>query len=571
MKKCEDAFQGIYKRTAEVAKWTHKLTPRYVQHIVETDIAAMLDPDLKFDVVARPKMYEGDEWQTAQDSAKAMRILLDFQLDEDRFVEKQRDLVLQERVGGIAWTKVYWHKSERMRKKLAQRTGMFGLFPRLEETEEVETLFDGPCTQVVNNRDIVWDMGSIDVERCPLIAHRIYMTDTEIEAMGAAGIYQNTEQMKGARNQAMQEDGPDRRKQNRNEIWEMWRRESGGKTHVYTVGERRVELQSREHPYWHGQMPFVPFSSSKKPLQLSGWAQVELLKDLQESLWSVQNLTLDALMLSIMPIVLYSSDYDINDFDFSPYAQNEVDRPDQVVMWTPSNSQAQVGLPTIQMLKADMQNISGSQPFTSASDARNVGANTATEASLISSTAARSMSASKACKYRHDERVGQQFLELNQQLVRDDVYVKVVDLDEQAETQKIMPVVLQGELAFTMKPMSESLNRQERRAEATTRFQAMMQSAPVFAAMQAPLNPKAILQDFLDAFDAGPAEKYLSAAPQQLLTQPSAPSPDQAAGDGGVTNPALAAGPPAPSNAMSQSPEMMMQRAMAANGGQRSV
>ena len=47
---------------------------------------------------------------------------------------------------------------------------------------------------------------------------------------------------------------------------------------------------------------------------------VAQLKDVQAQLWSVENLTLDALMLSIMPIIMYRDDLDDPEaLVFEPY------------------------------------------------------------------------------------------------------------------------------------------------------------------------------------------------------------------------------------------------------------
>lgn len=570
----ENAYNGIFARAAEVGNWVHRQTPRYVAHIVETTIASMIDPDLKFQVEPRPKHYDDGEWASAREGAKALERLLDWQLEQDRFQEKQRDMLLQERFSGISWAKVYWHRSTRMKKRLVKE----GLFPRLVETEVPAVEFDGPCVEVCNTKDVVWDMGATSVERCSLIGHRLYVTYAEALAYQRAGVWKNVERLKDSERSQQGED--ERRRQGRIEVWEIWRREDSGKLRVYTIGEQNVLLSERDSPYWHGQMPFVFFSSRKKPLQLNGWSQIDQLKDVQQQLWSVENLTLDALMLSIMPIIMYREDLDDPDaLVFEPYARWPVGDPSQVRMWTPEYNQAQVGLPHIQRLKADLQNLAGSQPFTSTSEARTAQANTATEASLVASIAQRSMTTAKTHWFQTVQRIGQQFIELDQQYVRDPVYVSVLDLDQPQEIETILPEMLQGEFAFSIRPMTESLIREQRRAEATSQFQALSQFVPMLAGIsmqsggQIPaIDPWAIIEDYLEAFDRGPVDKY------KVKMQPPAPAgpppgaqpqqnPQQPEGGQGVTNPALAAGLQAPSNAMSQSPASMMQGFLASQGG----
>ena len=573
LEQAERAYEGVFKRTAEVANWTHQQTPRYVQHIVETTIASMVDPDLKFQLEPRPKFYGEGELERVRQGTQAFEWLLDWQLRQDRFAEKQRDMLLQERLAGISWCKVYWHRSTRMKKKLVPHE----LFPQLEETEEPAVEFDGPCVEVCNNRDLVWDMGATTTERCSMIGHRLYVTYAEALAYQRAGVWKNVEQLKDR--ERSRQGQVDRRRQGRIEVWEIWRREDDGTLRVYTIGERQVLLSERESPYWHGLMPFVFFSSRKKPLQMDGWSQVDQLKEIQEQIWSVENLTLDALMLSIMPIIMYREDLDDPEaLVFEPYALWPVSSPEQVRMWTPEYNQAQVGLPHIQRLKADLQNLSQAQPFTSTSEARTTGANTATEASLVASIAQRSLTTAKTHWFQTVERVGQQFVELDQQYVRDPVYVAVLGIDSEQEIKEIVPEMLQGEFNFSIRPMTESLIRESRRAEATSKFQALGQMLPMVAGISAQsggkvaaMDPWALIKDYVEAFDQGPVERYKmaatpapQAAPQQTQAQPNGSA-------NGVTNPALAAGPESPSNAMTQSPASMMQGFLASQGGGQSV
>jgi len=280
-----------------------------------------------------------------------------------------------------------------------------------------------------------------------------------------------------------------------------------------------------------------------------------------------------------MPIIMFREDMDDPEaLVFEPYARWPVASPDQVRMWTPEYNQAQVGLPHIQRLKADLQNLAGSQPFTSTDEARTGGANTATEASLVASLAQRSLTTAKTHWFQTCERVGQQFVELDQQYVRDPVYVSILGIDEQQEIKEILPEMLQGEFNFSIRPMTESLIRESRRAEATAKFQALGQMLPMIAGIASQsqgsvpaMNPWTLVEDYVEAFEQGPVERY------QMAKAPAAPPPGpqsqaqaQPQGPGGVTNPALAAGPQAPSNASTQSPEAMMQQFLSAGGGGQS-
>jgi len=185
------------------------------------------------------------------------------------------------------------------------------------------------------------------------------------------------------------------------------------------------------------------------------------------------------------------------------------------------------------------------------------------------------MATAKAHWFQTVERIGQQWIELDNQYVTDPVYVSVLDIDQEQEWKEIMPWMLPGEVNFSVRPMTESLIREARRAEATSQFQALGQFLPVVAgiAMQSQgaipaMNPWPIIEDYLEAFDRGPVEKYqMKATPAPAPQGPPPGSPQQQQPGQGVTNGALAAGPQSPSNPASQSSEVAMAQFLASGQG----
>ena len=579
------AYWGVMERRSKAARWTHKHAPKYVNHIVETTLASLLDEELRFRVRARSKMYEPGEFEQAAAGAKALEILLRWQLEQCRFDEAQRPYVLQNMIAGLTVGKVCWQNTTRLRRKLVTQphpvedplTGEpLGFVPRLVEVEEPDTVFDGPMFEVVDVRDFFWDEAAVSLGRCSIVAHRVWMTFDELKQAEKHGLYENVDDLKESRdfsgddysNREFDADGAKRTK-NRIAVEELyWSTPSGIRT--VTLGNRAVSLKKpRPHPYWHGEYPFVVCSTQPDLFRIPGMSQVEKIMELQEALWDLVNQTADNLEFINNAIAIVPEGFDYQGWRHEPQAVNEAPDPASVQMWAPSVIPAQVSLGHQALLKGEMQNLAGSFPFSSGTDSQTVDQKTATGASIVTSLAQRSIAAQKRQLYLSYQRMGQQFLELDQQYVREPVWVEVVGVDSQTEFEQILPEVLQGQFNFSMQPMTESMMRQEKRAEALAKFQVLMQSVPVFAMMQLPLNPKVLLEDFLESYDDADIERFFSGQPQPQVA--AAGQPGQPGQNGeqplGVTasqsiDPAVS-----PSNQVSLSPELMNQRARAMSGG----
>jgi hypothetical protein len=140
----------------------------------------------------------------------------------------------------------------------------------------------------------------------------------------------------------------------------------------------------------------------------------------------------------------------------------------------------------------------------------------------------------------------------------------------------ISPDDVQGDYDVMIDVTSDSLNRQERRAESQSLLQIAAQVQPIFAQSGAALNLKAFMEKTLEAYDVLDKERYFLPPPlgQAAIGRGQPPGPQQpgvapapAPATNGITNPTLAAGPTAPSNAQTISPEAAMQRMMAMSGG----
>lgn len=561
----------------EAARWTHKLMPPYAEHIIETTIASMMDEDLRFRVRPRDRLFLDPQLTLRSEmAARAFKALLDFQLSHDRFAEKQRLFIQQERLAGLSVMKVYWHTSGRMRKRLTWETDPVTGASQWGVAEEPETVFDGPRTEVVDVRDFFWDDAAATLSESQVTTHRTWPTFSDCKRMQRMGVWRNVDEIPKQRDfpgqLAEREQGNPDRKPGRVEVLEIWRREDDGGLRVYTVANRSVLLAERDNPFWHGELPFVAFVGQSLPFRIPGRAQMDKLVALQEAAWSIGNQRLDNLMFLNNQITILNEDL-IDDIDQTEYGPGERwvahgDANAAYSTWAPNPTPAQISIPAESMIKADMQNLAGGFPFTSTSEAQTVNASTATQASLVASLAQRSIIGAKRHLYDAYRRIGQMQIELNRQFMRDELLVKVVGADDPQETMLITPDMLDADVLFDIEPMTESLMRQERRSENLSLFQALMPTVQIGAMTGAPLNTRKLYEHVLEAFDIRDVDSWFmptqAAAPAgQVPGMPTPPNPQN--GAQGVTNPQLAAGPLAPSNGNSLSPMAPMQQFMADN------
>lgn len=585
----ERSYRGLIDRSGDstyntgfdAGRWQSQLAPPWANHIVETGISQLVEDKIAYRIKPKARFYDDGEYELAKAGAKAHQILMDNQLAHDRFSETQRPFVLQEAIAGLSVLKTYWKREVASRKQLTVvREPLLdpdygvpiGYLPVLRETERVEPTYEGPTTEVVNIEDFLWHEAATSPDRCPYYIHRLWMTQDEIKKLGQQGYFKNTDKVNDPGQADDETGGRDWENRNRRrdmvEVLEVWDNEA---KKVTWIADRTVLLRENEYPFWHGSHPFVIASTQPQPFRLDAVSTMEKLMDLQEALWDVANQRHDNLRLLNNNVFLLQAGLvdDPSNYPFEPGARWLVEAPSEFQSWAPNPIGAEISLPAEAMLKADMQNLAGSQPFTSTSEARGVGADTATEAAIITQMAQSSTRMMKSQINYAYQRVGQQRLDLNRQFIRREVYVEEIGLDNEVEIVAIVPELLQGEYMFDITPMNESLMRQERRAEANALMQLFVQSAPVLAMAGTPVNLRAVVEDVLEAYDVQNPDRYFSAQPQALPAAGGGQPGQQGVNGGapaGITGPGSIDPAVSPSSMSSMSPTVLGQRAMASAG-----
>jgi hypothetical protein len=593
-----NSYRGLAEQVAKKSQtddedWHSQVTTPYVLQTCEGMLATMLEPSPRFNVQPRPRPDEPlDEVVSRIHQVEAVSDTLRYALDRDHFAEKQRDFMQQDMIAGISVLKDYWISERRTVTKLVPHSltvvdgygsEIDSVTTHREEQLDDVLVVDDACSEVRDVRDFFWPSQAPNVKKAEWLVDRTWESYSSLLRKQKQGLYSNVEKVKDSGGAQIMSEITKRERRLRNvdrtqdliEVLEYWTPER-----VITVGNRTVLLADRPNPFWNGRLPFIVCSAMPDAFQIPGLSVVEALAQLQEMLWTLQNQRLDVVRMLANVITLIRSDVDDPEaFEWAPNAQWLVEDPGQVDVLKIDPTVANITLQAESLLKGDLQNIMGGLPYASGADSQTIDQQTATGVSIITTIAQRIIQARKQHYLWAYAHLGRDFLLLYQQFLRDDRVVRVLGAQGAQAYRSVNPIDIQGDFDVTIDVTSDSLLRQERRAESQSLLQIAVSSAPMMAQSGAALNLKAFMEKTLDSYDVLDKERYfmppqVAGAAAAHLGGPGAPQPGPPGqpqppqqGQAGITNPAAAAGPTSPSNANSLSPEAAMQRMMAMQGG----
>lgn len=547
--KCDRAYEGFYKPktgSQRGSKWKSQYHPPYILQVIETIESFIVEGDPTFKV--QPLNPE------SEDTAPIMERLLRWQMNKDYFAEKQAAFVKQALIRGISVAKVAW-VDERRREPRRKFIPVMGDFP-IEDPEGPE-IIEVPFKQQpsfipVDIKDFWWDPSATCIEDCSRVFFRSYST---VQALRDQGIYDNLDGLEDNRGgvaasynqiEAQYLDDPDFR--GKVEVIERW---TPGRLTV--VANRSKIIRDVRNPFWHGMLPFVIATTMPQPFKMMGKSEVEILADIQTMLWQFQNQRMDNVeLINNAIVILQPSSVDEEQYEFYPGAIWKNRNPADVQMWTPNTALAEISVHTEQMMKSDLETLSAALPYLSGGSGDQIDNKTATGISIVQNMAQKRMIRKKQQVNWAYARAGSMQIKLNQQLLPKSVSIRA-DEGGKIAWDSITPAQIQGDYDFVVEDVSESLNRQERRAEALAKAQFFISNYPMLK--QAGLDPnlEAVVNDVTEAFDE-PSGKYLKPV-QPVVAQPQPPGapgfpglPGTPADSGGA--PAPGTGAPVPAGAV---------------------
>ena len=600
-----DAWRGLQPDAVDNAKpqgWRSNQHPPYLINIVEGMLASLEEVNPQWNVVPRalPEMTAQDMAHAA-DNADFVSALITHQMRIDNFGAKAGMYAHQDLVAGFSPMKIHWLKQTAERPLLTETPeliydetgGTIDIANKLNESKQDVVLRDDPTMEVRDVRDFMFPESATDIQKAPWVIDRTFVTYETLERMQALGVYQNVEYIKETRYDETHAGSvqPGRELKLRNadrtrglvEICERWTNDS-----CSTVANNMVLLRHGANPLFVGRKPFVIASAIPDLFQIPGVSVIEGLAGMQEMLWTLMNMRLDATRIAASVITLIRGDVDnAEDYEFAPEAQWIVPDPNAVKPLDLS-AVAQAAASTLQaegLLRGDIQNVMGGLPFTGSAQSQTQPTNTATGVSIVTNIAQAILARRKTMYQRAFAQAAQMFLELDQKLLREERLVPIFGMAGEKRLMEVFPTDIQAIYDIELELSEDSQLRAERRAEKQSLLTIALQGAPIMAQFGGGvnLNLKAFWEELLDAFGLVNTQKFFAAAPspQQPAAAPGMGSPpnaqsilDQMAGGapgGGITNPSLAAGPSAPSSPVSMSGSAAMQRTLSRVGAGRSA
>lgn len=520
-----DTYRATQPRTYATENWQSKLRVPYARQVIDTAMVNIVSGEPRIKVTPR---HPEDELR-----AKAMQVLLDYYVREDHLVEKQPAFTQQGLVYGITAAKVHWIYDKQQRP--GRNVGPDGLVGGYGDLQE-EVVRDGPTFEPWDVYRMFWTPGARDVDdadyvvlqtyigkddllknecKAGKLGHQgpcngLYHNVDELLTAGAAAPPDQTAQLRANRLAANEQS----RYRDKFLIEEIWSDEG-----LIVLGNKQIMLRRQPNPYWHGRKPIVIAQSMPDLFELLGIPETEAVDHLQQAMWTLQNMVIDNAHLTTMRGITYREGgvTDPNALQLRPRFKWPVSDHDDIRPFEIPPIASDV-FTERQRLLADLQLVTGINPYVSGSDLNTVDQNTATGVTALQEVASRLLRFKAAqIHYKGYQRAFEMWGDMSQQFLSQPVWVRIVGQGNQAAWAQVGPNDVVGHFDYILEGSEESLSRQQERGEAIALLNAF---APL--AQLGIINFTPILEKVAAAYNFPNPESLIN--PPQQPQQPAAPN-----------------------------------------------
>jgi hypothetical protein len=508
-----EVYRGTTSKKSGKQEWESKLQVKYGLQTIDTTLVNVVTDVPRADV--KPRRPQDTK------TAPLMQRILDYHVDEDHLNESWPLFVWQGLVYPLTVAKVHWlyRESERMGRDFVPNPADPQRPIPIERTERV-VLRDGPTFEPWDIYHAWWDPNGRDVDSCKYFVLRSYVTKDDIlkntksehnpfgryDPEAVVQMLKDAPRGAGLQQSALERMKPgtgDKRK-GRYEILEVWRDDS-----CVVLGERRAVLAADPNPFWHGRKPIVAAQTRLDGFELMGIGETELLDDIQQAMWTIEQMMFDNLRMTVHRGFTYRETgvLDPRSLVVKPRFFWPVQDHDDI---------KPVDMPTlgqdvfrqVDTLLARMQLITGVNSYVSGAETVGVDQNTATGVTALTDIASRLLRfKARMLATKGLQRTFELWGELVQQFMDKQTAVRIEGADG-ISWQEIGPQEIVGNYDYTVRGVEESLSRQQQRGEVMGLLNAL---AP-FANLNI-INWQPILQKVAENFDF-PSPDVLFRTPQ---------------------------------------------------------
>lgn len=529
-------------RSRTFSPWQSRLRVPYAMQVIDTALVNMVSP-------GRPQCQVHPRTPDYADRSRKFQLVMDYYTERDHLVEKVPMIMQQGLIYGVTVGKTHWlfAEGEKIVKGIDPLTGE--VVPQPLNV----TLKDGPAFEPWDVYDVWWDPQGRDVDTCAYVVLRSWVTKNDLldhacdhpkehDRSECTGIYHNVDELiqtgttsrvtTTAQERYLMQQQKTTQRRDMYELLEIWRDDR-----VTVLGNRKVCIRDEPNPHWHGKKPIVIANTRPDVMQLQGIPETELVDHLQQALWTVQNLRMDNLLLTVQRGITYREGgvIDVDALELRPrfkwpVTDHDDIRPFEVQPLPPEAYREEEGL------LSRMQLVTGINPYISGTESVGADQNTATGVSVLSEVASRLLRFKAGqIQWKVFQRVYEQWGADIQQYMTEPVWVRIAGPGSEQTFQKVDPEEVQGEYDFRLEGTEESLSQQQRKNDAIGLINAC---APLI--QLGVFNPAAVAKKVAEAFDFDNPEELLMPHPQG---QPAAPmpmnggGPPQQLGQGGPMGP----------------------------------
>lgn len=464
-----DVYRASEKRPASMEPWQSKLRVPYGQQVIDTALVNI--------VTGFPRCMVHPRHPDVELNAKAMQVVMDYNIGEDHMVEKQPLFVQQGLIYGVTVAKNHWIY------RTGNRTTRQFMGLTSEPVNQEVILRDGPTFEPWDIYNCWWDPNARDVDTARYFVLRSYLSKEQILAQQCQvpgdhsrsdcdGIFHNVDlllkvgpsgKMPSSTAQAKFLGGQNERNKDLFEILEIWTDDT-----VTVVGSRKILLRNDPNPYWHGCKPIVVAQTRPDLFEIQGIAETELVDHLQAGSWTLQNMVFDNLHMTTMRGITYREGgvTDPNALQLKPrFKWAVVDHDDIRPFEVPELSSDVFQERT--RLMSDMQLVTGINPYVSGSDLSGVDQNTATGVTALQEVAGRLLRfKASQIQYKGYQRTFEMWGDMTQQFMDRELFVRIVGKKGEDQWLRVGPQDVAGHFTYKLEGSEESLSRQQERGEA---------------------------------------------------------------------------------------------------------